>query len=317
MLRSPLTHFLFAGIALFAARAFWNPQPELSVLEIPRSEINLSIKDFEDGVGRPASTAERQAIENQVVENALWLEQAWALGLHEVDPVVRQRLLQNMRFLDSETKLPEAELLEQAISLGMAKSDPVIKRRLIERVQALLQAGVRAKQPGDEALRSHYQENFDRWRTPSRLDFSHVYFSRDRRRSGTQEDAAALLDVLIKERTPPEAGIERGDPFLSGHRLRGATPTRIVARFGPQFEASVADARTRQWFGPIASAFGSHLVWIHERAESRVPDYQEVQTLVLEDWVRLESRRSIRAEINRHRERIELRIVEDAAPNLP
>jgi hypothetical protein len=315
LLRSPLAHFLFLGIALFALRAVWNSAPEASAIEIRRSEIDASIVDFERGVGRAASEDEVQAIRRQIVENALWLEQAWALGLHEVDPVVRRRLVQNMRFLETDLDLSESGLVERAIELGLDKSDPVIRRRLIDRVQALLRAGVRSRTPNETTLRSHYHENADRWRTPPLLDLSHVYLSRDKRGSATKEDAIALLRVLVGEGLSPESGIRRGDSFLAGHRLSLATRARIVARLGPEFADGLAGAPTQRWFGPVVSAFGSHLVWIHERIENQLPEFEEVRTRVLEDWFEEEVRRAIRSEITRHRQRVEVRILEDVVPN--
>lgn len=311
MLRSPLIHFLFAGIALFALRVVWDTAPETSLVEVRRSEIDGAIADFERRIGRSVNDGELRAIEDQLIENALWLEQASALGLHEVDPVVRQRLVQNMRFLETDPDIPESELVRRAFEIGMEKSDPVIRRRLIDRVQALLRAGVRTREPEEEILRSYYRDNADRWRSPALFDLTHVYLSRDKRGSATRSDAAVLFRVLVDENLSPEVGILRGDPFLSGHRLQGATRARIVARLGPDFAASVDGARTKRWLGPIDSAFGSHLVWIHEHIDSGLPDYDEVRTRVLEEWFKDETRRSIRNEIARHRQRAEIRVIED------
>ncbi len=316
MLRSPLLHFVILGIAFFAVRAVWISAPAHAVIEIRQSEIDQSIADFERRNRRPADNDEARAIENQIVENRLWLEQAWALDLHEVDPVVRRRLIQNMRFLETGIDLPESEFVERAIELGLHKSDPVIQRRLVARVRDLITAGVRARSPDEARLRLHYQKNADRWRTPLRLDLSHVYLSRDRRGQATGSDATALLRVLVDEALLPEAGIRLGDPFLSGHRLSGATRARIVARLGPDFANRVATAPSRRWFGPVESAFGSHLVWIHERLESELPKFEEVRTRVLEDWFDAEARIALRDELERHRRRVEIRILEDASgPN--
>jgi hypothetical protein len=298
-------------------RAAWNSAPGPPTVEIRRSQINQSIVDFENRAGRAATENEVQALRRQIVENALWLEQAWALGLHEVDPVVRRRLVQNMRFLETDLDLAESDLVERAIELGMDRSDTVIRRRLIDRVQALLRAGVRSRTPKETTLQLHYQQNSDRWRTPPVLDLSHAYLSRDKRGSATEKDATALLRVLVGEDLLPEAGIRRGDPFLTGHRLSGATQARIVARLGPDFAAGLTGSPTQHWFGPVASAFGSHLVWIHERIESQLPEFEEVRTRVLEDWFADEERRAIRNEITRHRQRTEVRILEDVAAKNP
>ena len=309
---SPLIHFVLAGVALFAARAIWNGPAEVRAIEVRRSEINLRIADFERRIERTSKEFEREAILDQIVEQALWLEQAWALGLHQSDPVVRQRLIQNMRFLEGSSGRSEAQLVDAAFSLKMERSDPVIRRRLVERVQALIEAGVRERRPDEESLRSFYATESDRWQTSRLLDFTHVYLSRDRRGSSARKDATNLLGRLMNEDASPAAGVALGDPFVSGHRLRDATAAQISARLGPAFRDRVAEAPLSRWMGPIESSFGVHLVWIHDRTESRLPDYPEVRGKVLSLWFNIETQRAIRAEADRQRKRASVRILEDA-----
>ncbi len=313
MSRSPIVHFLVAGIALFAVASVWPGAPVRKSVEIRRSEIEQAISDYQARIRRPVKAEEARAIEGRIIENALWLEQAWALGLHTVDPIVRQRLVQNMRFLDGEIDLPEADRLRRAFELGMERSDPVIRRRLVDRVQALLVAGVREASPNEQTLRSHYEDNSSLWHTPVLLDLSHVFLSRDRRGATAREDAAALFEILVEGRLSVEQSIERGDPFLSGHRIRAATLARITSRLGPEFASAIAEAESGQWIGPVDSAFGSHLVWVHERIDARVPAYDEIRARVLEDWYEGETQRAMRQEIQRHRENVEVRIIEDSA----
>ena len=132
---------MLAGALIFALQSVWSSVPEESRIEVRRSEIDERIEAYRRQMGRAPNDAEARSIENQVIENALWLEQAFALGLHEMDSVVRQRLIINMRFLDGETQASDEELVARAIELGMDKSDTVVQRRLIDRVQAIVRAG--------------------------------------------------------------------------------------------------------------------------------------------------------------------------------
>jgi hypothetical protein len=316
LLRSPLLHFLIAGGLLFALQTAWSRVPEAEStepprIEVARSEIDERLDAYRRQMGREPSEAEARAIERQVIENALWLEQAFAIGLHEFDSVVRQRLILNMRFLEGDSQASDAELVERAIELGMDKSDTVVQRRLIDRVQAIIRARVRAEPPDEETLAAHYQETREQWREAPLLDLSHVYLSRDRRGEATRAAARELLRRLQAENPEPEIAIALGDPFLAGHRLRGATPNRIIARLGPDFAAGVAEAPTGRWLGPVESAFGLHLVWIHERIPSRVPELAEIRARVLEDWIEQASRKALRDHIEARRQAVRVEIIED------
>ena len=284
-MRTPLLHFCLAGGLLFFLESSWLRPAERPGVEIRRSEIAARLDAYQLQMGRAATPEEALAVENRVIEDAIWFEQALALGLLQSDPVVHQRLVLNMRFLDGESQASEDELVARAIELGMERSDIVVRRRLIDRVQAILRAGVRANPPDPAGLEAHYEATAERWREPVLLDLSQVYLSRDKRGERTEADAMALLARLERESLAPEAAIELGDPFLAGHRVRGASPARIVARLGPVFAAGVENAPLGRWVGPIDSAFGTHLVWIHERQPSRIPELAELRSRVLEDWI--------------------------------
>ncbi|MFK7897416.1 MAG: peptidyl-prolyl cis-trans isomerase [Myxococcota bacterium] len=323
MLRSPLLHFLLLGSLLFALQTAWSSVPETPVVEVQRSVIEESVAAYRTQMGRPPTESERDALENQAIENAIWLEQAHTLGLPQIDSVVHQRLILNMRFLEGETDASDEELLARAFELGMDKSDTVVQRRLIDRVQAIVRARVRAREIDAATLEAYFEETAERWREPALLDLTHVYFSRDKRGGDTGTDAgsalARLLDASDTPNAPnvskaPEDALALGDPFLAGHRLRGATPNRIVARLGPDFAAGVENAPVEEWVGPVPSAFGMHLVWIHRRAESRIPDLAEVESRVREDWIEAESRKALREQVTRRRAQVDLRILEDAPP---
>jgi hypothetical protein len=312
LLRSPLSHFVLAGITFFVIRGLWLATPDRLMIEIRRSEIAETLSGFEAQVGRKASPEEKRALENQIVEKMLWLAQAKALGLHRSDPVVRQRLLQNMRFLESgPTKGNDDVLLEWAYELEMESSDPLVQRRLIDRVKALLGAGVRSEMPSESELRTFYRKNTMRWTEPPRLDFSHVFFSRDKRRERTVDDADTVFQLLRDELSFSESATRRGDPFLSGHQLRNASPTQIVARLGPALDAGIRNAPIMQWIGPVESTFGFHLVWIHRRIDTGVLPYDEVRLRVLEEWYEEEIRLTLQRELTRHRAEVEIRILDD------
>jgi hypothetical protein len=310
MMRSPLSHFVLVGLGLFIVQGLWTSSagPDRMRIDIRRSEIVESISDFEAGVGRIASNDERRALEDQIIEKALWLAQAKALGLHRTDPVVRQRLIQSMRLLETGAGVGEDALLARALKLEMESSDPVLQRRLIDRVQALLRAGVRSQTPSDRELRTHYEENVRLWREPALLDLSHVYVSRDER---SAKSAADVFQILTAEGSYSESAAERGDRFLSGHHLRSASPAQIAARLGPRLAAATRNAPTMKWIGPVESSFGLHLVWIHKRVDSGVPHYEAIRTRVLENWFEQEAGRRLRRELARHRANADIRILDD------
>ena len=58
-----------------------------------------------------------------------------------------------------------------------------------------------------------------------------------------------------------------GDTFLLEHRFEAAPTTEIAKQFGDKFVAKLADVPIGQWFGPVESGYGIHLVFVEERTE--------------------------------------------------
>ncbi len=65
--------------------------------------------------------------------------------------------------------------------------------------------------------------------------------------------------------------MDLGDPFLLEGHLPLSTFTRLSAQLGPKFADAAFRANLDQWSEPVESAYGLHILWIHEKKESEVP----------------------------------------------
>ena len=96
-----------------------------------------------------------------------------------------------------------------------------------------------------------------------------------------------------------------GDAFLLEHRFEAAPTTEIAKQFGDKFAAKLADVPIGQWFGPVESGYGMHLVFVEERTEGRLPELAEVRDAVRRDWTnarRLESNEKFFQNLLKHYE---------------
>ena len=56
-----------------------------------------------------------------------------------------------------------------------------------------------------------------------------------------------------------------------------------------------------RWSGPVPSAYGLHLVWVHRRVEARDPDLEEARSELLATWRGEEEDRLLREALTRRR----------------
>ncbi|HVO24076.1 MAG TPA: peptidylprolyl isomerase [Candidatus Margulisiibacteriota bacterium] len=251
LLREPLLHFLLLGAALFAAYSY--TQRDASGVE-PSTRIALTLDDlrqldmyFESQWQRPPTPEEfGHLVEDKVQEEILYRE-ALAMGLDKDDTIVRRRMAQKMRFL-------------------------------AEDVAA-------AHEPTTDELKAWFEKYSDKFTTPSRVSFRHLYFSTDRRGKRAREDAAQALTRIAGEPEDSKLAAALADPFMFQDYYGDRTPEQLGKDFGPPFAQAVAKLAPGSWQGPIESGYGWHLVFVDSLIPGRIPAFEEVEEDVKTAWL--------------------------------
>ncbi|GGD86565.1 hypothetical protein GCM10011515_02560 [Tsuneonella deserti] len=98
LLREPLVHFLFFGLAIFAVLAWRVPpdDPASRTIHLTREDQARLSVNFAEVMGRPPTAAELDALVARWVREEVLYREALRLGLDEGDAVIRKRLAQKM-----------------------------------------------------------------------------------------------------------------------------------------------------------------------------------------------------------------------------
>lgn len=167
----------------------------------------------------------------------------------------------------------------EALRLGLDNNDTIIRRRLAQKLTFLTEDVATGSEPTRAQLQQFYQEHSDRYTVPERFSFRHRYFSSDRR-ADAEADARAAL-------TAAEAGdgSAAGDPFMLQMAYVQRSEREIAELFGREFAATLRELPAGGgWRGPIASAYGWHIVIVEQRVAARLPGYDEVARRVAIDY---------------------------------
>jgi peptidyl-prolyl cis-trans isomerase C len=116
---------------------------------------------------------------------------------------------------------------------------------------------------------------------PESVSFRHVFFGSAARGAGAPAAAEAALADLQDGAASGVNGL--GDPPPMPPEVGDWTRPMVEARFGPGFAGSVFEAGPEGWSGPVASAYGYHLVFVTRRAPARVPDFAELAGRIATD----------------------------------
>jgi len=313
LFRQPAVHFVALGALLFAARNFafgastpTAPAAGLEPAVVSAERIEELRQDWRARTGALPGPRELDALIEAEIDDVVLLSEARRRGLHRSDPVVQRRLLRNMEFLDgddAEGKSPD-ELLREAYALRMDETDLVVRRRLVQKLTLEVFAAARQPEPTEAELQQYLEAHSERFTQPERFRISHVFLSRDLRGPALERDADALLAALQRDGVGVEAAAARGDPFLFPRDLPLRSERELARTFGPDFAQRVPELPAGRWSGPVASAYGLHLVWLHERKPAFRSPLASVRNAVRESLLNERGERALRVALKELRSRV-------------
>ncbi|HVN39175.1 MAG TPA: peptidyl-prolyl cis-trans isomerase [Myxococcota bacterium] len=292
---------LFAGDRLFLREA---RRPAPVVVSAARLEA-LRIEALRMGGAQGEATM--AAIVQAEVDDELLYRRALAEGLDRDDPVVAQRLVQNLRFAGADPSRDDASLLAEARELGLDRSDPVVRRRLVQLARMQLELADPGAEPAEAELRERYAADAARYQQPARTRFAQLYFAR-----GHEELARETLARLRAASTPPADAASSGEPFLHPFEQPAQADAELAARFGREFAESLAGLPEQSWQGPVPSAYGQHLVYVEGRTPAGQAPFESVREPVRLSLLAERRARALERELARMREGVE--VVVQAAP---
>ncbi|MBW1753117.1 MAG: peptidyl-prolyl cis-trans isomerase [Deltaproteobacteria bacterium] len=268
--KEPLLHFLIIGAVIFVVFTIVNKEGAAvsgNKIVVTATEIERLSGNWSKKWNRPPTETELKGFVESYIKEEVYYREALALGLDQNDTILRRRLMQKMEFLSNDL----AEL----------------------------------NQPDESALNKYFLENQEKYRSPARVSFTHIYFSLDKRGAMALEDSKRVLAELDVPRVP-----ERGDSFMMEYDFVQETPFEVARLFGSGFAEQLFTLETNTWQGPVASGYGLHLVLISEKIDSRMPKLASVIEKVRTDWM-FEQRQKMNKEIyEKFKERYEI-VVED------
>lgn len=255
ILRDPLVHFLAAGAALFAA---------VSILAPPRADDDVILVD-------------RNALLEFIQYRSKAFEPKAAQALLDaMDPAARKRLIADF--------VEEEALHREALALGLIDGDYVIRQRLVEKLRFLATATSVEPAPADDVLRRFFDERREDYRTPAAASFTHVFFDRNKR--GAERALRDAADAAAALQAGASLGAVQGDRFFYQSRYVERTEEAIAAEFGEDAARTIFAAAPGAWFGPLSSEHGAHAVVVTALRPASIPAFDDVRDRVAEDLLR-------------------------------
>jgi hypothetical protein len=183
--------------------------------------------------------------------------------------------------------LVDEELMaREARALGLDQNDTIVRRRLAQKIDFMVADTASTVDPGEAELRGYYLAHAERYRTAAKISFSHIYFSRERRRDAETDATEALR---LAAGNPAIRPID-GDQLLLDNSYSDLDRHAVGSLFGSAFAQAVFALPAGTWRGPVNSGFGVHLVYVTDMRPGQQRSFEEVRATVTSEWLREKSR---------------------------
>jgi len=200
-----------------------------------------------------------------------------------------------------DTWVREEVYYREGVALQLDRDDPVVRRRVAQKLTFMADAQT-SVEASEAELQAWLAKHPDDYRLEPRYDLRQVYFDPERH--------AHLEADVAKARAALAHGSQTalGDATLLPTALEAAPASEVARVYGQDFATAVAALPVGGWQGPVASAYGVHLVEIRAREPGRLPALAEVRDAVERDLLRARADRSSEAFYQSLRERYSVRI---------
>ncbi len=194
-------------------------------------------------------------------------------------------------------------LAREARHLGLDQGDIVVERRLAQKMSFMVSDLVEIEAPREAELREWYDSHKEKFQRPAAFTFEHVFFA--------DRDDARIEDALLSLNSGAADDWRRmGDPFILQRQYGDLPPREIVRLFGSGFADAITNIDANAvWTGPIASAYGAHMVRLIARRDAALPEFDAIRSAVEADWrsatTRLQNEQAIGEIIAKYKVEIE------------
>jgi hypothetical protein len=308
-LSRPWCHFIALGLVLYIGQYALRPGPA-DVVQAPGAERVAELRaQWLRNAGRLPTAVQLQALIDDDIDQQMLFQEAIKRGWHQTDSVVRQRLVRDMRFLNPDTDDSDNALVEQALALQLHHNDVVVKRRLIQMMTLVIQSTA-DNVPSPASLSALYEqfktEQPERILRPATLHLQHHFLQNDLH--GNVFETAQQQLVALQQGGPVAA-----DFFLHGAKFEHVTQAQTGRYFGADFAQAVfqtAANRTshEQWFGPLPSVYGWHLVKLSAYRPASEKSLVELQAQLTTFWQRQQQQKQLQQSLLALRQQYEVRL---------
>jgi len=177
-----------------------------------------------------------------------------------------------------EETIREEVYYREAVALGLDTNDVIVRRRMRQKMEFFLDTGSYLREPAEGELETYFAANEEAYRRGASLAFEQIYLGE----VPAPDRITRSLRALRSDSRPDPSTL--AEPTLLPAQLSLSPPSAVDDVFGKGFFDRIAELPPGEWSGPVASAFGVHLVRTLDGLPARMPPLDQIRDAVLKNW---------------------------------
>jgi hypothetical protein len=166
----------------------------------------------------------------------------------------------------------------EALALHLDQGDAVVRQRLRQKMEFLTDNSAQLLTPTEAELQAYLAANEIKYQQGARRSLEQVFL-------GQTPSVERVTDVLTKLQS--DSNLQRdglGERTMLPGELSLALPQAIDSVYGSGFFEQIQDLSPGQWFGPVVSAYGIHLVRILDSQAAPAMPEAKMREAIIRDW---------------------------------
>lgn len=252
-LRDPLLHFLVLGAVLYVAIP---REDDLAsqVIDVSRTDL----LGFMQGRAR------------------LYDNDRFSEAYDALPPTERALLLRDF--------VRQEALYREALKGGLDRADPLVRNRMVQQMELLLRdEAANGVSVSEREVDAYFAAHKSRYSQPPTTSFTHVFIDGERHGAGGLALARETLGELQSGRVGVGDSLEFGDRFPYQRNYSNSTKQALAPELGDAVTAAAFTAPLNEWLGPYESPLGFHLLRVTGRSSQQTPELGSIRKAVADD----------------------------------
>ncbi len=193
--------------------------------------------------------------------------------------------------------------------MKLYRVDPIVRNTLIQKMRYLSNDQIDIDKATKEELYSFFLKHRNKFIEPERISFIHIFINPNKHRKNTPQLVNKIYTNVFSHLPKDINFTKLGDYFKGGgNYFEEKSQNDLVNHFDRSFIRQLFKMPTNTWSKPIGSGYGIHIVYIFNRITSKNASFNKAYKQIRYEWIIAESQKAYKQSIQNLKKKYNIKI---------